>query len=177
MSTLPMSPKTLKILRPSPLATFPTPPPQEHSARENVSVQSPGPAAYQPENSPTKERPSAYSLGLKAASYFDVFLDPARQTSPGPVYNASPVTGKGARTWGNDPRATFGSAHKSWDPELNLSRATFISTEHAMHANQSVHSPGPVYFPTDVKRRVPAPALSSGQFDRFYDRFELGRIL
>lgn len=49
-------------------------------------VHSPGPAAYSPDTSPTRVAAAEYSLGKKAASYFDLYLDPQRQLSPGPMY-------------------------------------------------------------------------------------------
>lgn len=80
------------------------------------------------------------------------------------------------RTWGSQPRATFGKGYKSWDPELNLSGTVFISHLHAQHVNQGVHSPGPIYKPARSSAHVPTPLLMSGPKDRFYDRFEPGRI-
>lgn len=145
---------------------------QKHAMRENVGVHSPGPAAYSPDTSPTRVAAAEYSLGKKAASYFDLYLDPQRQLSPGPMYTPK------VKTWGNDPRATFGKAPSRWEPEANLSATPFISKQHA-YLNHGVHSPGPgVYSPeTSKPQHVPTPALSSGQQDRFYDRFEPGRIL
>jgi hypothetical protein len=60
-----------------------------------------------------------------------------------------------------------------------MSAAVYISKAHAKHANLSTHSPGPVYLPKlekSVKAHSPAPHLGSGQTDRFWNRFEQGRL-
>lgn len=148
-----------------------------HARRENVGVHSPGPAAYSPDTSPTRAAAATYSLGAKAPSYFDIYLDPTRQLSPGPQY-ASQLDRTGKRTWGAEPRATFGKGPKAWEPEVNLSAAPFISKAHAPHVNQGVHSPGPGRYSPEVCKpvHVPAPMINSGPSDRFYSRFEPGRI-
>mmetsp|Transcript_38647 Transcript_38647/g.85983 ORF Transcript_38647/g.85983 Transcript_38647/m.85983 type:complete len:523 (-) Transcript_38647:1004-2572(-) len=148
---------------------------KEHAKRENLNIHSPGPAQYSPDVSPTRSASEAFSLGAKASSYFDVFLDPARQPSPGPIYNTSHMDRRGTRSWGCDPKATFGRANKLWEPEVNMSATTFISKEHAMRANQAVHSPGPIYFPQKVSH-ISTPSINSGPPDRFYNRFEPGRL-
>uniref|UniRef100_A0A7S0RZR0 Uncharacterized protein n=1 Tax=Chlamydomonas leiostraca TaxID=1034604 RepID=A0A7S0RZR0_9CHLO len=142
-----------------------------HSRRENVGVHSPGPAAYSPDTSPTRAAAADFTMGKKAPSYFDLYLDPQRQTSPGPVYVPK------IKTWGTDPRATFGKAPPRWEPETNYAAAPFLTKRHE-RVNQGVHSPGPgVYSPEASKpTHVPTPLLASGPPDRFYNRFEPGRI-
>ena len=81
---------------------------QEHAKHENMTIHSPGPLVYSPKQTMTKLSASAYTLAAKAPSYFDTFLDPERQPSPGPVYNGAGKDRKGRSIWGNDPKATFG---------------------------------------------------------------------
>ena len=81
---------------------------QEHAIHENLAVHSPGPMVYSPKQTVTKQSARAYSLAAKASSYFDLFLDPERQPSPGPVYNNGEKDRRGKAVWGNDPRAVFG---------------------------------------------------------------------
>lgn len=65
---------------------------------------------------------------------------------------------------------------KAYEPQVNLSATVFISEAHAERINKSVHSPGPVYMPKDIRAgHVPTPALGSGP-DRFYSRAEPGRL-
>ena len=73
-----------------------------------MAIYSPGPFAYSPKQTLTKTAANAHTLALKAPSYFDTFLDPERQPSPGPVYLTSGKDRQGRATWGNDPKATFG---------------------------------------------------------------------
>ncbi len=70
-----------------------------HSMKENMGVHSPGPAAYSPEKGKgmTHTSPAHFSLSLKAPSYFDAFLDPTRQTSPGPIYHTGQLDRRGNR--------------------------------------------------------------------------------
>lgn len=70
---------------------------QTHAKHENMGVHSPGPAHYSPGTTQVKERAAQYTAGGKAASYFDVFLDPLRQPSPGPVYNTGHMDYKGGK--------------------------------------------------------------------------------
>ena len=73
-----------------------------------MSIHSPGPFAYSPKQTQTKHTASSFTLAAKAPSYFDTFLDPERQPSPGPVYLAPDKTRLGKATWGGDAKATFG---------------------------------------------------------------------
>lgn len=66
---------------------------------------------------------------------------------------------------------------KEWQPEVNLSGTAFISKLHAHHSLQTIHSPGPVYYPKLPHEHVPVPALSSGPQDRFYSVCEPGRVM
>lgn len=65
-----------------------------HARKENVGVHSPGPAHYDPGQ---QSKTAAYTCGAKAASYFDAFLDPKQQSSPGPVYNTADMDRHGKR--------------------------------------------------------------------------------
>ncbi|KAF5836218.1 hypothetical protein DUNSADRAFT_6230 [Dunaliella salina] len=146
-----------------------------HALKENVGVHSPGPARYSQDSSPTRTSPAKYSMAKKAPSYFDAFLDPGRQPSPGPVYRPT-INSHADRPW-NPQSATFGKSTKYWDPARNLSAAPFVSHSHARVANQSVHSPGVgAYRPKHPQPKVHSTLLSSGPKDRFYDRFEPGRL-
>uniref|UniRef100_A0A7S3QN89 Uncharacterized protein n=2 Tax=Dunaliella tertiolecta TaxID=3047 RepID=A0A7S3QN89_DUNTE len=146
-----------------------------HALKENVGVHSPGPARYSPDTSPTRSSPAKYSIAKKAPSYFDAFLDPGRQLSPGPMYCPT-INSHADRPW-KSQSATFGKGTKYWNPELNLSAAPFISHSHARVVNQGVHSPGVgAYRPKQPQPKVRSALLSSGPKDRFYDRFEPGRL-
>lgn len=148
-----------------------------HALVSQQGVHSPGPGTYEPDVSPVRTKPSQFSIAPKAASYFDVFSDPHRQVSPGPVYATKELDRWGRSSLGAGPKATIGKSPKTYEPQINLSATTFISAEHAKHVNQSVHSPGPIYLPKDIQAgHVPAPALGAGPADRFYNRFEPGRI-
>lgn len=55
----------------------------------------------------------------------------------------------------------------------------YIDESHARVSNSAInaHSPGIVYNPRPVPEHVPSPAFHmSGDADRFYNRFELGRL-
>lgn len=66
-----------------------------------------GPGTYEPDVSPTRRSPPKQSMAPKAASYFDVFMDPSRQPSPGPVYLPKERDRWGRTTIGEGPHATF----------------------------------------------------------------------
>jgi hypothetical protein len=70
---------------------------REHAMKENQGVHSPGPAVYSPVADATRPKPCAHTLGSKAPSYFDAFLDPRKQHSPGPIYDATHTDKKGGR--------------------------------------------------------------------------------
>ncbi len=73
-------------------------------------MHSPGPCIYSPEEGvkAVKHSASSYTMPAKGSSYFDAFLDPERQTSPGPLYNSSHLDYRSRAIWGEEPRATFG---------------------------------------------------------------------
>lgn len=99
--------------------------------------------------------------------------------APRPLRWAADLDRTGRHTWRTQPHATIGRAPKVWDPSQSLTSAPFISPDHARVANASVHSPGPKYLPLEARTglpHVPTPVLKSGQPDRFYDRFEIGRV-
>eukprot|EP00798_Chlamydomonas_sp_ICE-L_P020927 gene20927-27775_t len=79
-----------------------------HSLKENVGVHSPGPVAYEPRNTSTKKNSFSMTMAPKSASYFDSYFDPARQTSPGPIYETKTVDNRGHKTLGGDFSAVFG---------------------------------------------------------------------
>ncbi|GAX79810.1 hypothetical protein CEUSTIGMA_g7250.t1 [Chlamydomonas eustigma] len=148
----------------------------DHAMHENVSVHSPGPFIYSPKQNLVKESPSSYTMLPRAPSYFDTVLDPFRQPSPGPIYTAAKQDHRGLKLWGNEPKTTFGRSGKMCEPEISVNSTGFISKLHALHCNQSVHSPGPIYFPTAPMPRSSVPHLHSGPLDRFYNRREFGRL-
>eukprot|EP00798_Chlamydomonas_sp_ICE-L_P024545 gene24545-10153_t len=85
---------------------------KEHAASDNIGVHSPGPAAYHASNIASSGKPCAasHSIAPKAASYFDSYFDPARQTSPGPIYDHTKLIDKtGHKTFGHNPKAPFGN--------------------------------------------------------------------
>ncbi|KAJ9533832.1 hypothetical protein QJQ45_026920 [Haematococcus lacustris] len=152
-----------------------------HAQLENAGVFSPGPAFYSPQNSLVKSAAPQHTMSAKFPTYFDLCLDPTRQLSPGPgVHDPRARDKRGTKVWGSDPRATFGKAPREWDPELRLSAAPFISHKHAQHANHGVHSPGPAQQagrePRKAYGHVTTPLLASGPRDRFFTRFEEGRV-
>ncbi|KAJ9533040.1 hypothetical protein QJQ45_018135 [Haematococcus lacustris] len=152
-----------------------------HAQLENAGVFSPGPAFYSPQNSLVKSAAPQHTMSAKFPTYFDLCLDPTRQLSPGPgVHDPRARDKRGTKVWGSDPRATFGKAPREWDPELRLSAAPFISHKHAQHANHGVHSPGPAQQagrePRKAYGHITTPLLASGPRDRFFTRFEEGRV-
>lgn len=73
--------------------------------------------------------------------------------------------------------AAFGNASKEWDPARRLGAAPFLTHEHALTSNAAIFSPGPKYLPEWSKSgSVSTPLLCSGPSNRFYDRFEVGRL-
>lgn len=66
-----------------------------------------GPGTYDPDVSPTRCSPPKQTMAGKAPSIFEAYADPARQTSPGPVYLPKDKDRWGRSTLGDGPKATF----------------------------------------------------------------------
>ena len=73
--------------------------------------------------------------------------------------------------------AVFGTAGKFFDVELNQHAVPFISEGHAKSENYGIHSPGPILHVNKPPCKVANLKLGEyGPKDRFYSRFEQGRM-
>lgn len=97
--------------------------------------------------------------------------------TPVPFPCSLPPTAEMDRTKPRTACAAFGNASREWDPARNLGAAPFLTKEHALTSNAAIFSPGPIYLPQWSKSgSVRTPLIWSGPSDRFYDRFEQGRV-
>lgn len=113
-----------------------------------------------------------------------IFYTSSRTMTPDPPESYlnpsdSPIVNRrGLPTFGAGPHPSIGNAPRDFSPERSLNQAPFISKDHCYHANQLLFSApvGSYDIPGMENERVKSPTLNSGPADRFFDRFEPGRV-
>mmetsp|Transcript_42553 Transcript_42553/g.136527 ORF Transcript_42553/g.136527 Transcript_42553/m.136527 type:complete len:356 (-) Transcript_42553:215-1282(-) len=151
---------------------------------ENHGVFSPGPVYY-----PDKDRYGKAEYGNRASSMrprlkvptlpygysYKEFRHHGQEGTPAPGEYDYKVSRKGGGYLGDAPHFTF-RGKDFLRAEENISTVPFVSEFHSKIDNHGIYSPGPSWYnPEQMEHRLP-PNFDSGP-DRFYDRFEPGRLI